>query len=235
MPEELFVDGKPATALGWLKMMRERDKHEPQARMSHYTLDRLIEDVAGLEKRLAFYEQHTSKQANELVVEKRAAEALRRQEFNQAHGLRAEVQPLDATKMIVREGWFCTSCGHRHAGETLANICVGCSCSETTPLGGSAEDDWIRIATENTKDAAARLASVTAERDKWLAAFNRSEQFQSSQTMRAEMAAREELKRILADYLEAADGNMDWFWVDQIEDRIRALDAAIEPRNTDAK
>jgi len=63
---------------------------------------------------------------------------------------------LDATKLIAREGWDCAKCGHRHAGLTLANICVGCPCPETTPLD-TAEDDWIRIASQNAQDAADRL------------------------------------------------------------------------------
>jgi hypothetical protein len=115
-----------------------------------------------------------------------AAEAMRRQAFDQAHGLRAEVQPLDATKLIAREGWFCTSCGHRHAGPTLGNICVGCSCPVTEHT--TAEDDWIRIASQNAEDATARLKAAEADRDKWLEAFNRSEQFQNGPTKRAEAA-----------------------------------------------
>lgn len=54
------------------------------------------------------------------------------------------------------EGWDCAKCGHRHAGRTLANICVGCPCPETAPLD-TAEDDWIRIASQNAKDATDRL------------------------------------------------------------------------------
>ncbi len=40
---------------------------------------------------------------------------------------------MDCTELIKREGWDCTACGHRHAGRTLANICIGCPCVETTP------------------------------------------------------------------------------------------------------
>ena len=50
----------------------------------------------------------------------------------------------------------CAKCGHRHAGLTLANICVGCPCAEPTPLG-PAEDARIWIASQNAKDAADRL------------------------------------------------------------------------------
>ena len=40
---------------------------------------------------------------------------------------------MDCTKLIDREGWDCSKCGHRHAGRTLANICIGCPCPETSP------------------------------------------------------------------------------------------------------
>jgi hypothetical protein len=44
-----------------------------------------------------------------------------------------DIQPLDVTQLINREGWDCSTCGHRHAGRTLANICMGCACPETVP------------------------------------------------------------------------------------------------------
>jgi hypothetical protein len=50
-----------------------------------------------------------------------------------------EVVPLDCTALVAREGWDCAACGHRHAGRTLANICIGCPCPETSPrLAGEA-------------------------------------------------------------------------------------------------
>lgn len=46
----------------------------------------------------------------------------------------------------------------------------------------------IRIASQNAADAAARLNAAEADRDKWMEAFNRSEQFQNGPTKRAEAA-----------------------------------------------
>lgn len=45
----------------------------------------------------------------------------------------AEFQSLDVTQLIEREGWDCATCGHRHAGRTLAYICVGCPCPAQPP------------------------------------------------------------------------------------------------------
>lgn len=47
------------------------------------------------------------------------------------------IVPLDCTALIDREGWDCEACGHRHAGRTLANICIGCPCAETAPTHNS--------------------------------------------------------------------------------------------------
>jgi hypothetical protein len=117
------------------------------------------------------------------------------------------VEPLNVTKLIDREGWDCAKCGHRHAGQTLANICVGCPCSETTPPE-TAEDDWIRIASQNATDAAARLDAAVTD---------------------GKLRAVWTMKHLLRDYQHAAENDLEWFWVDQVEDRIKALEALDGP------
>ena len=57
-----------------------------------------------------------------------------------------QIHTLDVTRLTEREGWDCAKCGHRHAGWTLANICVGCPCPETAPMD-TAEGDPMDAAT----------------------------------------------------------------------------------------
>lgn len=38
------------------------------------------------------------------------------------------IEVLDVTKLVEREGFKCKECGHRHSGKTLDYICVGCPC-----------------------------------------------------------------------------------------------------------
>jgi hypothetical protein len=69
-----------------------------------------------------------------------------------------EVVPLDCTALVAREGWDCAACGHRHAGRTLANICIGCPCPETSPrLAGEA------VAPPSPAEVAAGLKIVTPD------------------------------------------------------------------------
>lgn len=46
---------------------------------------------------------------------------------------KADFEAIDVTRLIEREGFACLECGHRHAGLTLAYICVGCPCPRTMP------------------------------------------------------------------------------------------------------
>lgn len=39
-----------------------------------------------------------------------------------------EIESLDVTRLVEREGFDCPECKHRHSGKTLAYICVGCPC-----------------------------------------------------------------------------------------------------------
>lgn len=52
-----------------------------------------------------------------------------------------KIESLDVTKLVEQEGWDCETCGHRHAGRTLAYICIGCPCPEQpralAPPGGT--------------------------------------------------------------------------------------------------
>ena len=73
---------------------------------------------------------------------------------------------MTQTQSSGETGWDCEKCGHRHAGRRWANICIGCPCPETAPLGTAAEEDWIRIASQNAKDATARVDRLAAENDK---------------------------------------------------------------------
>lgn len=38
------------------------------------------------------------------------------------------IETLDVTKPVEREGFKCPECEHRHAGKTLDYICIGCPC-----------------------------------------------------------------------------------------------------------
>ena len=42
---------------------------------------------------------------------------------------------LDPILKIRCHGFPCEDCGHTHAGEARAYICVGCPCERTTPKG----------------------------------------------------------------------------------------------------
>jgi hypothetical protein len=68
-----------------------------------------------------------------------------------------EIQELDCTKLIEREGWDCATCGHRHAGRTLANICIGCPCPETAPQNDADEASAVQEA--STRETVQKLDS----------------------------------------------------------------------------
>lgn len=85
-----------------------------------------------------------------------------------------DIHSLDCTTLVEREGWDCATCGHRHAGRTLGNICIGCHCPETIPA--SVEDLWIRIASQNAEDANARMAVAQAEIARLTAALSSANQ-----------------------------------------------------------
>lgn len=62
------------------------------------------------------------------------------------------MQALDVTKLIEQEGWDCAVCGHRHAGSTLAYICVGCPCPEGHVLTGEGNQQRSRSAVDPVAD-----------------------------------------------------------------------------------
>ena len=112
------------------------------------------------------------------MVEAQAAELARLREVCNDQSSRQR----EGTSRIPmsQEGWDCATCGHRHAGPLLANICVGCPCPKTKaeyctclsigrdPLcvwhgdRDKAVNEWIRIATQNARDATARLEAAQA-------------------------------------------------------------------------
>lgn len=36
---------------------------------------------------------------------------------------------------LPRDGWDCAWCGHRHAGQRFAYVCIGCACEQRPPQG----------------------------------------------------------------------------------------------------
>lgn len=159
MTNELFVYGKPATALEWLRMMSVRDKGEALATISHYTLGRIIAEMEAVMEALSL------------------AEAVYRMNC---------VAPGEPSSILTA------------LQEAIAHAkrpaCIGGFDYAENQDGSITRTDWRDDPSCEAKDvlsrerlfdaltkALARADKAERERDKWLDAFNRSEQFQTAQ------------------------------------------------------